>query len=131
MCALGLRGTLAAITVLFKRPRDSAVNHVHSLFKGLRSSHTGFALQASLSSCLYQSTMKQYIYLFSLYAYILDYFCTDLRTDGFIFSTKGAIVTEAFSHTFLHDLLKKKKKKKFFKGSVISSPTVLLQMLPK
>ncbi len=45
-----------------------------------------------LSLCL-QSTVKyiQYlnIYLFSLYAYIHYYFCTDLRTDGFIFFHKG------------------------------------------
>lgn len=50
------------------------------------------------------------------------YFCTDLRTNGFIFfSTKGAIITEAFSHTFLHD-------SRFLNWSV-NSPTLLLLLL--
>lgn len=42
----------------------------------------------------------------------------------YFFSTKGAIITEAFSHTFLHDLLKKKKN--FLNWSVISTLLLLL-----
>lgn len=46
---------------------------------------------------------SQHIYLFSLYAYnILDYFCTDYMDKRiYFFSTKGAIISEAFSqHLF-------------------------------
>lgn len=70
-------------------------------------------------------TVYKYIYLFSLYAYIQYYFCTDLygQMDLFFFSTKGAIITEAFSHTFLHDLLKKNN---FLNWSVISTLLLLL-----
>lgn len=39
------------------------------------------------------------IYLFSLYAYIHYYFCTDMDKWVHFFSTKGAIIMEAFSHT--------------------------------
>lgn len=57
---------------------------------------TGFALQVYVSFFVSVVNGQVYtvykyinIYLFSLYAYIHYYFCTDLRTDGFIFFHKG------------------------------------------
>lgn len=52
-----------------------------------------------------------YIYIYFLCMHIFSTIFALTYTDKWIyfFSTKGAIISEAFSHTFLHDLLKKRR----------------------